>query len=208
MNNTSTRARLLAFLIVAMSIGLVAQTRAADELPRLRVSENRRFLVTATGAPFFWLGDTAWELFHRASREEAERYLRKRAEQRFTVVQAVALAEMDGLHVPNAYGELPLRNDDPTQPNDAYFAHVDWVVAKANALGLYVGLLPTWGDKWNKKWGLGPEIFTPANAAAYGEWLGKRYRAARLIWVLRGGRPLESHAPRAVGGGVARGVRQ
>ena len=39
---------------------------------------------------------------------------------------------------------------------------------KANSLGLYVGLLPTWGDKWNKKWGVGPEIFTPANAEAYG----------------------------------------
>jgi YD repeat-containing protein len=26
--------------------------------PRLRVSENRRFLVTEQGAPFFWLGDT------------------------------------------------------------------------------------------------------------------------------------------------------
>ena len=28
--------------------------------------------------------------------------------------------------------------------------------------GLHVGLLPTWGDKFNKKWGTGPEIFTPA----------------------------------------------
>ena len=146
MTNTITRARLLVFLIVAVSIGFPPVARAADELPHLRVSENRRFLVTTTGAPFFWLGDTAWELFHRASREDAERYLRKRAEQRFTVIQAVALAEMDGLHVPNAYGELPLRNDDPTQPNDAYFAHVDWVVAKANVLGLYVGLLPTWAS--------------------------------------------------------------
>ena len=38
----------------------------------LRVSENRRFLMTESGAPFFWLGDTAWESFHRLSREEAE----------------------------------------------------------------------------------------------------------------------------------------
>jgi hypothetical protein len=208
MNNTMTRARLLAFLIVALSMPFPAHTRAADTLPQLRVSENRRFLVTATGAPFFWLGDTAWELFHRASREDAERYLRKRAEQRFTVIQAVALAEMDGLHVPNAYGELPLRNDDPTQPNDAYFAHVDWVVAKANALGLYVGLLPTWGDKWNKKWGLGPEIFTPVNAAAYGEWLGKRYRHAGVIWVLGGDRPIESDAHRAIVEAMAGGLRK
>ena len=74
------------------------------------------------------------------------------------------LAELDGLNVPNAYGQLPLADNDPTRPNEAYFAHVDWIVARANALGLYVGMLPTWGDKWNKKWGVGPEIFTAANA--------------------------------------------
>src|SRR5690349_8487231 len=83
---------------------------------QLRVSRNHRFLETADGKPFFWLGDTAWELFHRLTREEAETYLKNRAEKGFTVIQAVALAELDGLHDPNAYGELPLENDDPTKP--------------------------------------------------------------------------------------------
>lgn len=32
---------------------------------QLRVSSNNRFLETSDGKPFFWLGDTAWELFHR-----------------------------------------------------------------------------------------------------------------------------------------------
>src|SRR6186997_353908 len=99
---------------VVMTLG--ASLAAAQPLPRLKVSDNRRFLVTADNQPFFWLGDTAWELFHRLTREDAERYLRKRAEQRFTVIQAVALAEFDGLVEPNAYGHLPLRNNDPTQP--------------------------------------------------------------------------------------------
>src|SRR3954466_15094563 len=85
-----------------------AQAPAPGGLPRLRVSENRRFLVTADGRPFFWLGDTAWELFHRLTREDAERYLQNRAGRRFTIVQAVALAEFDGLTQPNAYGHTPL----------------------------------------------------------------------------------------------------
>src|SRR5436190_18731932 len=110
----------------------------------LKVSENRRFLVHADGTPFFWLGDTAWELFHRLNREDAERYLENRAALRFTLVQAVALAEFDGLGAANAYGALPLTGNDPTRPNEAYFAHVDWIVARANALGLSVGLLPPW----------------------------------------------------------------
>jgi hypothetical protein len=33
------------------------------------------YLITETGQPFFWLGDTAWELFHRLKRAEAEKYL-------------------------------------------------------------------------------------------------------------------------------------
>ena len=94
-------------------------------LPYIRVSENRRFLVTETGVPFFWLGDTAWELFHRLTREEAQFYFAARQRQRFTVIQAVALAEFDGLNTPNAYGERPLHDNDPTRPNEAYFAYVD-----------------------------------------------------------------------------------
>src|SRR5262245_22408416 len=81
----------------------VSVSAVAQRLPQLQVSDNRRFLVTADGRPFFWLGDTAWELFHRLSREDVDRYLRKRAGQRFTVIQAVVLAEFDGLTEPNAY---------------------------------------------------------------------------------------------------------
>ncbi len=54
--------------------------------------------------PFFWLADTEWELFHRLDREEATHYLETRAKQKFNVVMAVALAELNGLEEPNAYG--------------------------------------------------------------------------------------------------------
>src|SRR5918993_1805051 len=195
MRSSLLRVMCTAVLVFGVTVG-TACVAAAQSLPRLQVSENHRFLVRADGSPFFWLGDTAWELFHRLTREDAERYLRDRAERRFTVIQAVALAELDGLGTPNAYGERPLVDNDPTRPNEAYFAHVDWIVRKANSLGLYVGLLPTWGDKWNKKWGVGPEIFTPDNAEAYGRWIGARYKDAGVIWIVGGDRPIESDAHR------------
>src|SRR4030042_1042358 len=50
---------------------------------RLKVSENKRFIVHEDGTPFFYLGDTAWELFHRLGREEAEKYLEIRRKQGF-----------------------------------------------------------------------------------------------------------------------------
>ena len=83
------------------------------------VSENKRYILK-DGKPFTWVGDTGWELFHRLTRDQADYYLKRRSEQGFTVIQAVVLAEMDGLHTPNANGDLPLMNDDPTKPNEAY----------------------------------------------------------------------------------------
>src|SRR3569623_3385932 len=136
-------------------LALLACASAADaKLPKLQVSKNRRFLVTAKGDPFFYLGDTAWEIFHRLDRGDAARYLEKRAKQGFTVIPAVALAEFDGLTVPHAYGHLPLTGLDPTRPavkdgpSNDYWDHVDYVVDKANAQGLYVGIQPTWGRFW------------------------------------------------------------
>jgi hypothetical protein len=173
----------------------------------LRVSADGRRLVHADGTPFFWLGDTAWELFHRLTREEADAYLDDRARKGFTVIQAVVLAEFDGLGTPNRYGDTPLRGADPTRPDEAYFRHVDHVVAGAERRGMLVGLLPTWGDKFNRKWGVGPEIFTPANARAYGEWLGRRYRDRQIVWILGGDRIPESDAQVAIVRAMAEGLR-
>src|SRR5689334_1535771 len=96
--------------IILITAGLAALflTRPGQAASSLKVSDNHRFLVKDNGQPFFYLGDTAWELFHRLNREQADRYLEDRAAKGFTVIQAVALAELDGATVPNAYGHLPL----------------------------------------------------------------------------------------------------
>jgi len=173
------------------------------------VSENKRFLVFEDGTPFFWLGDTAWELFHRLSKDETEKYLENRRERGFTVIQAVVLAELDGLNKPNAEGEKPLIDNDPTHINEAYFRHVDWVIKKAEEKGLVIGLLPTWGDKWNKKWGVGPVVFTPENARIFGEILGKRYKEfPNIVWIVGGDRPIEEDSHRQIVSSMARGLRE
>ncbi|MGB2808086.1 MAG: glycoside hydrolase family 140 protein [Sedimentisphaerales bacterium] len=158
----------------------------------LKVSNNKRFIVHEDGTPFFYLGDTAWELFHRLSRKEAERYLENRRQKGFTVIQAVVLAVLDGLNTPNANGDRPLINNDPTKPNEAYFKHVDYIVNTAEKKGIYIGMLPTWGDKVTKAWGKGPVIFTNNNlkaAQTYGRFLGSRYKdKPNIIWILGGDR--------------------
>lgn len=182
----------------------------------LRVSDNRRYVVKANGEPFFWLGDTAWELFHRLNREEAELYLTTRAKQGFTVIQAVALAEFEGVTTDNAYGRRPLLLNadglpDPAAPDTkgdySYWAHVDYIVERASAHGLVVALLPTWGDKFHQAWGKGPEIFDAKNARAYGQWLGQRYRdQANIVWVLGGDRALAEQRHMEVVRAMAEGL--
>jgi hypothetical protein len=153
------------------------------------VSANKHFILK-NGKPFFWLGDTAWEMFHRLTREEANTYLKTRSEQGFTMIQAVAIAELDGMHTPNAYGDFPLIDDDPARPNEKYFELVDYMIDKAEQYHLNIALLPTWADKvYKNTWGKGPEIFNDTNAAAYGSWLAKRYKnKTNVIWVLGGDR--------------------
>jgi Protein of unknown function (DUF4038)/Putative collagen-binding domain of a collagenase len=177
----------------------------------LKISDNQRYLVRPDGTPFSWFADTAWELFHRLKREEAAFYLSKRQEQGFTLIQAVILAEFQGVRTPNAYGDCALVHSDPTQLNEPYFRHVDWIVNQANQSGLVVGLLPTWGDKVGETHGDGPRIFTATNARVYGEILGRRYCQADLVWILGGDRSVDDKEKqqiwRAMGAGLREGDR-
>ncbi len=174
----------------------------APSFAQIRVSENNKFLITKEGKPFFWQGDTDWELFHRLTREEAHDFLEIRKQQGFNVIQAVALAEFNGIREPNRYGDWPLNNEDPThlavtpgsdpknQYEYDYWDHVDFVINMAAEKGMYIGLLPTWGDKLAHMWGNGPIIFNEANAEAYGSILAQRYaKQWNILWVLGGDRP-------------------
>ena len=91
-------------------------------MERLRVAKDCRHLETVSGKRTYLIGDTTWELFHRLTLGEAEEYLTVRREQGFNFIQAVILAEFEGLTVPNAYGRFPLLQNergeyDPTLPD-------------------------------------------------------------------------------------------
>ena len=171
---------------------------------RLKVSENHRYLQYENGKPFFYLGDTAWEVFQRLNREEAANYLINRSRKGFTVIQAVVLAPADGLTIPNVYGDLPLIGGDPTKPNEAYFRHVDFVVNRAEELGMFTGLLPTWGSYWAS----GKSIFSASTARQYGRFLGDRYRNKAIIWILGGDRSITTDNERAIVDALAAGLKE
>lgn len=164
-------------------------------------------MLDAQDQPFFWLGDTAWPLLTRYTIEEAKTYLENRARRGFTVIQCVIawfdgpLKDSQGI-VANRVGEFPWIDSDPTQPNPAFFAFLDDLLAHAKMLGLTLAILPTWGNVVTDL-----HLFTPATARLYGRWLGERFRDHdNLVWI-NGGDCLP-HGFEAVFDALGEGLRK
>jgi len=168
---------------------------------RLCVSSiNPHYLQYEDGTPFFWLGDTGWEMFMRLSREEAAFYIDHRKEQGFNIIQAVLISEFEGVKGPDFYGSFPFvdgdplkplitRGSDPDKPGEYdYWDHVDYIVDHAENEGMYLALLPAWGEYVIPR--EGKMIFTTSDIAyKYGWFLGNRYREKKnIVWMLGGDR--------------------
>ncbi|MCU7694794.1 glycoside hydrolase family 140 protein [Haoranjiania flava] len=192
-----------------LTLLLIHSTIFFSAAQQLKISGNGRYIESQDGKPFLWIGDTAWELFHKLSREEASEYLETRARQGFTVIQAVVLAENDGLRIPNAYGDLPLIGLSPEKPNERYFMHVDFIVNKAASLGLYIAMLPTWADKVpSNRPEPGPVVFNRHNASSFGEFLGNRYKKQPVIWILGGDRDVQDQEVFEIWKAMALGLKK
>lgn len=185
--------------VYSLIIFLITFTAATAQIA---VDKSGTYLVTKKdGKPFFWLGDTGWELFHRLTREETIYYLETRRKQGFNVIQSVALAELDGIRQPNRYGDVPFMDLetlrwDITPGNDPvnsrqydYWDHVDFVIHEAAKRNMYIGLLPAWGDKVVPG-AAGPVIFTDEERAYhFAKKLAERYKNQwNIIWILGGDR--------------------
>ena len=164
-----------------------------DHLPRVAVRPSGHFLQTDDRRPFFWLADTAWEPIHHTTREECSYYLHTRSWQGFTVIQTAVLSEFDGVTQPSALGEKPFIDNDPKRPNEKYFDRVKEIVDEAAIQGLYVALVPTWGDKLTAPWGAGPRLFrldNLADAHQFARYLAQRLKdCTNVMWILGGDRP-------------------
>ncbi|MHC4713749.1 MAG: apiosidase-like domain-containing protein [Planctomycetota bacterium] len=140
------------------------------------VSANGRYFVDAEGRPFFWLGDTQWELFRGFSPPEARAVLERRKAQGFSVIQVMITGVGDGTK-PDVSGETPWVADDPASANDAYFRNVDSIVQIAGELGLII--VPGVYHQLQR------DRITTANARQYARWLARRYRGAEhVVWTM------------------------
>lgn len=177
---------LLLFIIFCIHINVSAQYKFS----KLKVSDNKHFLMTEKGDPFFWLGDTGWLLFVKLNREEAEKYLEDRRKKGFNVIQVMVL---HGLGITNAYGDSALINKNVATPKTTpgnkfsskneydFWDHVDYIIDLAAKKGLYMALVPVWGSNVKSGW------VKESDAKIYAAWLANRYKnKPNIIW-LNGG---------------------
>lgn len=198
------------YLIITFIFLIHVAPLAAQNLPRLQVSSNGHHLQTADGKPFFYIADTAWELIHRLNRDEADTYLKLRQAQGYNVIQTVVLSEFDGLNTPNAYGDRPFKDNNPyildTKEGEQnnYWDHIEYIIKQANARGLYVALLPTWGHYWNDE----KSFFDEQSAAEYGRYMATRYGKYNIIWVLGGDRNPKDASKQAIIRSMAEAIKK
>ncbi len=147
----------------------------------LKVSMNHKYLQNGE-KPFFWLADTGWLLFHRFTREEVYAYLRNRKAKGFNVIQAMILHRMPQL---NRYNRQPFFGDDITKTDDtgeySYWDNVDYAISLAEELGLYIALVPAWGDILKNGY-LNADTVEP-----YTRFIAGRYKGRpNIIWIVGG----------------------
>jgi hypothetical protein len=200
----------LAVLLASASAAWAAPPPDASERSvknlRLKVNPNGRYFVDQNGKPFFYLGDTAWLIFQRLDHKELDEYLKDRVDKGFTVLQAYVLRGLEARHPDgpiSLLGEKPLIDRDPTRPNEAFFKNVDYVINRANELGLVMGLVVA------KSWHVTkhPErVFDEKNAYTFGKFLGQRYKDNAVIWYVGGDSPPEEY--RAIWLAMVKGIKE
>ncbi|MBM3855191.1 MAG: DUF4038 domain-containing protein, partial [Verrucomicrobia bacterium] len=201
-------------------LGARATGTASGPVFPLRVAESPRFLVDPQGQPFLMQAEAAWSLIIGLSREEVDVYLRDRRGRGFNALivnliehQFAGAANSHGAPK-NRIGEGPFTTPgDFSKPNEVYFAHADWVLARAETEGFAVLLAPCYLGYPRLTEGWYEDVLKNgvARCREYGRFVGTRYRDRRnLVWVMAGDRNPDAARPmvEALAAGVRTGGAQ
>ena len=115
------------FRVIITLLCIVSMSAMAGNMLPLQVSDNRQFLQTSDGKPFFWLGDTGWLLPSKLNHEETTKYLSVASENGYNVVQVQTISCIDSLN------------------SDSYWMNMDYIIREAEKHNIYVGMTCIWG---------------------------------------------------------------
>jgi hypothetical protein len=157
----------------------------------LKMGSTSRHIVDQNGKPFLLVGDAAWNLFVNLSNSDADFYLENRKQLGFTGVIVNLIEHLHAANAPqNLYGVAPFTGQAfTTTPNDAYFAHVDYIVKSAAAKGIVILLFPLYlGDSCGSQgWCVEMGAATISDIRNWGQYVGNRYKDDdNIVWVIGG----------------------
>ena len=157
----------------------------------LSVQPGYRYLLDASGRPFLVQGDAAWSLIAELRNDEVIQYLDDRRARGFNAILVSLIEHRFASNPPaNAYGDVPfLVAGDYGAPNDAYFAHAEWVVQEAAKRDILVLLTPSYlGFGGGEEGWYGEMVANGVDKLrTYGRYLSKRFRAhPNVLWVQAG----------------------
>jgi hypothetical protein len=150
----------------------------------LSISPNGRYLVNQDGQPFLYHADTGWRIAQRLSLPDAIEYLDERRAGGFNTLHMHAINfEREG--PANYTGVQPFDPiDDLTQPNEAYWQHVDAIFEAATERGFVLAISAAWFGYGGAGWR--PYVTVEA-AGVYGRFLGQRYsHLQNIVWIQGG----------------------
>jgi len=157
---------------------------------RLRVADNGRTLAWEDGTPFFWLGDTVWEMAWKSTPEQLIAYLDDRQAKGYTVIQVVTMSHQvfQSFGVENRLGHQYFVNNDLDQLNPRYFDYVDDIVREAGKRDMIVVLVPLWAYMMELHYvpeyhAYNLSIEQSMNVADY---VGARYAGDDVMWIVGG----------------------
>ncbi|HEY7640177.1 MAG TPA: DUF4038 domain-containing protein [Steroidobacteraceae bacterium] len=168
----------------------------------LHAEAGKRYPVDASGNPFFMVADTAWTLPQRLQKSAASTYLNDRKQRGFNALLMELIEhKVSSPLTANAYGDKPFLATiagsscpsgpcwDFSKPNEAYWAHVDWLLDEVERLGFLAVVTPSYVGYQGSSQGWYKD--TVANGTTvmrnYGRFLGNRYKNHQnILWVEAG----------------------
>jgi len=162
----------------------------------LKTSDNGRYLTYADGTPFFYLGDTAWEISWKSTKEGVIEYLDDRQAKGFNAIQFVPMSHqrIQEFGVINRNGEPYFLNENFERLNPAYFEYVDFIVNEINKRDMVAVIVPLWAGMnelhFNPRWK--DYFLNRKESLLIAKYLGARYAGHNVIWIIGGDDRYES----------------
>ncbi|HSQ91438.1 MAG TPA: DUF4038 domain-containing protein, partial [Nitrospiraceae bacterium] len=196
----------------------------------LAVSANQRYLQDQNGVPVPILGRTAWFIVS-LSETDYKMFIDDTAAKGYDAIELMVVTHwprgnnppfggngalpftkrLDGANWAGTltYGDITDEAPDFTQPNAAYWEHVDALLAYAESKGILCFLFPAYTGLLGSDQGWMREMVANGSAKmqTYGAWIATRYRNQKnLVWMAGGDMLTFTASETAVEGALLTGL--